>query len=931
MATNVTRSRAAAKRAVCVLLAALLMFGIYPALSDGDVRAVDKTLDSEPLETLFFYAKNAEGADVLLAAIPAAELDTLTHGDTRPGREGKNYYFNASDNLPDIVYAEAQGFEIWELIDFVKEYAGEHNPEITTTGGIAFSPGGTLHLMATDTPTAFVRAWTYEDLLGEPGYYAPETLKPPIFKPPAAAYAAGGWHEGWETPGYSVWPPLSFEIYNDSYGIDDPYYADKRYAEVNSTEMPVLLATRYMNGRRSDEPLNSWLAANGDDPTGAFASTLSGAEALALCVPQTKAVLFWGTRTMYHNFKWIYGMRLDMANAPDFPCFGTVESPVASFVYNGDGSADVTLENVTTGASIYYSLEDDDTAQTPYTGTIHFVPEEADRDWEAKPLTVYAHAAQPGFADRGTVTLHALPEAPDFGAPKLIPINEPVHLTPAMALSDTESAKFFEEWTSAITQTKLYFGQVLPANRRDIQERQDYWIDAFDRSIYLAGTLFDAAGTYTLDISAAGYMDARVILYAGDPETPPPGAEDPDDAADNNDNSNNNGNNNSNNSTGTTGTSGGNIAVPQATPTRVRAEFDENGMAAVDTSKLSSATSLQVRKTEDPENLNLTLEFDNAAVRVLYKAGKTVRLKTSVGDASVLNEAQQAALAKKLKDMGALGTSVTLDAYIGAVEAGVTIETLKGGIMTVILDYAPAEGEDPSLVVAAHLTEDGEVEFLQTEYDAKTGRLSFTTSDFSTFVLTGRDNLSALFTDVAEDAWYYEPVKFLTDRNLVNGKETGVFEPLSNITRAELARILYNMTDEALRDNLGDAFADVQEGQWYYYAVLWAAGAGVAEGADGLFRPNDLLTRQEAAAMLTRYISRVAQAELPAGGAAVRFSDAAEIAPWAQDAVWAMQQSEILNGIENNDGTFRFAPSDNATRAEAAKMIAGMLERIMRT
>ena len=75
--------------------------------------------------------------------------------------------------------------------------------------------------------------------------------------------------------------------------------------------------------------------------------------------------------------------------------------------------------------------------------------------------------------------------------------------------------------------------------------------------------------------------------------------------------------------------------------------------------------------------------------------------------------------------------------------------------------------------------------------------------------------------------------------------------------------------------------------------------------------------------MLQRHVEKVAKEELPQENAILEFTDASSIAVYAKDAVAAMQTAGIINGISDG-GSYRFAPEAQATRAQAASMIAGL-------
>lgn len=175
-----------------------------------------------------------------------------------------------------------------------------------------------------------------------------------------------------------------------------------------------------------------------------------------------------------------------------------------------------------------------------------------------------------------------------------------------------------------------------------------------------------------------------------------------------------------------------------------------------------------------------------------------------------------------------------------------------------------------------------------------------------------------IFNDVLENHWAYEYVTYLAGRGFVTGKTADLFAPSDAITRAEFVTILARMSGAALPSAYSGPFADVESGAYYEQAVAWAVEAGVVRGtSDTTFSPHNLILRQEIAAMIVRYAAYnnfdFLQYNQPQ-----QFSDGADIHDYAQEAVSVMQQADIINGYE--DG--RFLPLNNATRAEAAKMLA---------
>jgi hypothetical protein len=170
------------------------------------------------------------------------------------------------------------------------------------------------------------------------------------------------------------------------------------------------------------------------------------------------------------------------------------------------------------------------------------------------------------------------------------------------------------------------------------------------------------------------------------------------------------------------------------------------------------------------------------------------------------------------------------------------------------------------------------------------------------------------FRDVDGGAWYYDAVRFVSARGIIVGDENGNFSPQSNLTRAQLAMILYRMA-QMPDANGGAAFSDVERGAWYFDAVKWASSKEIIRGENGNFRPNDNVTREEFSVMLWRY------SEQPqVSGSLTAFPDNATVYEWARDALaWAVG----ANIISGSDG--KLLPQNEASRAQAAQMLYNYL------
>ena len=170
------------------------------------------------------------------------------------------------------------------------------------------------------------------------------------------------------------------------------------------------------------------------------------------------------------------------------------------------------------------------------------------------------------------------------------------------------------------------------------------------------------------------------------------------------------------------------------------------------------------------------------------------------------------------------------------------------------------------------------------------------------------------FTDVTEEDWFHDVALELAASGVVNGMTETTFEPQGTLTRAEFATMLYRVSYAPVVTG-ESTYSDVKTGDWYYNAVVWATEAGVVNGmGDGTFAPNDNITRQEMATMLYR----LAKAEKVEEDMLASFPDAASVADWAKDAMnWAVS-TEIVNGSTHDDKVNYLDPTATALRCQAA-------------
>ena len=162
--------------------------------------------------------------------------------------------------------------------------------------------------------------------------------------------------------------------------------------------------------------------------------------------------------------------------------------------------------------------------------------------------------------------------------------------------------------------------------------------------------------------------------------------------------------------------------------------------------------------------------------------------------------------------------------------------------------------------------------------------------------------------------WAEATIESFSSLGLIEGYN-GEFFPNKNITRGEMAVILDRLMD--YQTAAKNSFSDLGEA-FYTDAVLKVNAAGVMLGSDGSVRPTDAITRQEAAVLLCRALG------LEGSGAVTQFSDCAQIAPWASDAVGLMAAKGLIQG---SDGLFR--PTEAITRAETVTILDRALGKLV--
>lgn len=164
--------------------------------------------------------------------------------------------------------------------------------------------------------------------------------------------------------------------------------------------------------------------------------------------------------------------------------------------------------------------------------------------------------------------------------------------------------------------------------------------------------------------------------------------------------------------------------------------------------------------------------------------------------------------------------------------------------------------------------------------------------------------------------WAEKEIIELAKQGIVKGKTEELFMPEETVTRAEFAAMIrraLELEPKAYQNKIPDILKDT----WYADEIQAMIDAGIMSGdADGKFRPDDTMTRQEMAKVIvSAYSFKTGITDIT--GEELAFDDNSQIAAWAEEFVSKAAALGLITGMENNT----FAPNNNMTRAQAAMVI----------
>ena len=179
------------------------------------------------------------------------------------------------------------------------------------------------------------------------------------------------------------------------------------------------------------------------------------------------------------------------------------------------------------------------------------------------------------------------------------------------------------------------------------------------------------------------------------------------------------------------------------------------------------------------------------------------------------------------------------------------------------------------------------------------------------------------FTDVPPQFWAYNSITKMTKEGFMSGYKNGTFKPNDPLSREEAASLFSKMLGEPPSIMLASSFTDITSDRWSSLAIESVARANIISGyGDKTYRPEQYMSRQEFAVVADKYLHYQGyRTEDPTALDNIHFSDQKFIAPWAQSSVRAL----ALFGFINYSNTGLFNPEKYVTRSEAAEITYRML------
>ncbi|MFC3800897.1 S-layer homology domain-containing protein [Cohnella sp. GCM10012308] len=377
---------------------------------------------------------------------------------------------------------------------------------------------------------------------------------------------------------------------------------------------------------------------------------------------------------------------------------------------------------------------------------------------------------------------------------------------------------------------------------------------------------------------------------------------------------------------------------------KLQAKLDAEGSNAVVTIPVAGESALKVGqltgqlvKNMENASATLVLRTDNASYTIPAKEFNIDVLSGKLGQALKLEDIQvQIEIADPSADTEAVVQTAAANGEFTLVVPPVsfTVRAAYGNESVEVTSFnayveraiAIPDGVDASKITTGVIIDpDGTTRHVPTQVVVIDGRYYAKINSLtnSTYAVVSHE---LAFADMTTH-WAKAAVEDMGSRMVVEGTGGGLFSPDREVTRAEFAAIV--VRGLGLKPESGaSAFSDVAAGDWYGAAIATASAYGLIDGfADGTFRPNDKLTREQAMVIVSKAMTITGlQGKLstPSADVTLRpFKDAAAVSAWAQEGAAA----SVTAGIATGRGDARLAPKEAVTRAEVAALVQRLLQK----
>lgn len=317
---------------------------------------------------------------------------------------------------------------------------------------------------------------------------------------------------------------------------------------------------------------------------------------------------------------------------------------------------------------------------------------------------------------------------------------------------------------------------------------------------------------------------------------------------------------------------------------------------------------------------SLTIETSNGSITV--PSNMLTGAENATGDKAQISigAGDKASLPESVKT--AIGDRPLIQLTL-SIDGKQTDWSNPGAPVTVSIPYTPtaAELENPESIVVWYIDGAGNVVTVPNgRYDAATGMVTFRTTHFSDYAVAYN---KVDFNDVAADAWYGKAVSFLAAREITKGTGGGNYSPETRLTRGELIVLLMRAYGIKPDSDPIDNFSDAGD-TWYTGYLATAKRLKISAGVgNNMYAPENPITRQEMFTLLYNALKVIGQlSEGDSGRTLADFTDAANIAPWANEAMTLLVKTGAVAGSGG-----MLMPTGTTSRAEMAQVLYNSLMR----